>query len=77
MIVAGLTGGIASGKSTVSALFEAAGAIVIDADKIAREVVKKGLPAWRAVVDHFGRTGKSIGPAWPISFSTKRRPNAR
>ena len=55
MIVAGLTGGIASGKSTVSALFEAAGAIVIDADKIAREVVKKGLPAWRAVVDHFGR----------------------
>ena len=55
MIVAGLTGGIASGKSTVSALFEAAGAIIIDADEIAHEVVKSGLPAWRDIIDNFGR----------------------
>ncbi len=55
MIVAGLTGGIATGKSTVSAAFEDAGAIVIDADEIAREVVQKGQPAWQSIVDCFGR----------------------
>ena len=55
MIVAGLTGGIATGKSTVSAIFKSAGAIVIDADHIAREVVKKEKPAWNEIVDHFGR----------------------
>ncbi len=55
MIVAGLTGGIASGKSTVSALFKAAGAIIIDADDIAHAVVRSGLPAWRTIVDKFGR----------------------
>ncbi len=55
MIVAGLTGGIASGKSTVSAILESAGAIIIDADHIAREVVKKDKPAWHKIVEHFGR----------------------
>lgn len=55
MIVAGLTGGIATGKSTVSAIFESAGAIIIDADHIAREVVKKDTPAWYKIVEHFGR----------------------
>ena len=55
MIVAGLTGGIATGKSTVSAIFKSAGAIVIDADRIAREVVKKDKPAWHKIVEHFGR----------------------
>jgi len=55
LIVAGLTGGIATGKSTVSAAFKDAGAIVIDADEIARDVVKKGRPAWQAIVDRFGR----------------------
>ena len=55
MIVAGLTGGIATGKSTVSEAFEAAGAIVIDADEIAREVVQKGKPAWQSIVDSFGQ----------------------
>ncbi len=54
MIVAGLTGGIASGKSTVSAFFQNAGAVIADADKIAREVVKKGLPAWKKIREHFG-----------------------
>jgi dephospho-CoA kinase len=55
LIVAGLTGGIASGKSTVSAFFEGAGALIIDADRIAHEVVKKGMPAHREVVQNFGQ----------------------
>jgi len=55
MIVAGLTGGIATGKSTVAAFFREAGAIVIDADAIAHAVVRKGRPAWQDIVDHFGR----------------------
>lgn len=54
MQVIGLTGGIATGKSTVSAMLKRAGALVIDADRIARAVVKKGLPAYREIVDHFG-----------------------
>ncbi len=54
MIRVGLTGGIASGKSTVSAIFRHAGAQIIDADQIAREVVQKGLPAWQKIVAHFG-----------------------
>jgi dephospho-CoA kinase len=52
--VIGLTGGIATGKSTVSAMFKKAGAMIIDADRIAREVVKKGMPAYREIVAHFG-----------------------
>lgn len=54
MIVAGLTGGIASGKSTVSVFLEDAGAVIVDADRIARKVVQKGRPAWREIVDTFG-----------------------
>ncbi len=54
MIVAGLTGGIASGKSTVAGIFKRAGAELIDADIIARQVVAPGLPAWQAIVDQFG-----------------------
>ena len=54
MRVIGLTGGIATGKSTVSALLEEAGAVIIDADRIARQVVKKGLPAYREIVESFG-----------------------
>lgn len=55
MIVAGLTGGIGTGKSTVAAVFAEAGAVVIDADEIARDVVSKGRPAWCRIVAHFGR----------------------
>ncbi len=55
MIVAGLTGGIATGKSTVAAIFEKAGARLIDADRIAREAVRKGSPAYRDIVAHFGK----------------------
>jgi dephospho-CoA kinase len=54
VIRVGLTGGIATGKSTVSAIFRHAGAKIIDADRIARNVVKKGLPAWQKIVAHFG-----------------------
>jgi dephospho-CoA kinase len=54
VIVAGLTGSIATGKSTVAAVFREAGAVVIDADRLAKEAVKKGTPAWEAIVDHFG-----------------------
>jgi dephospho-CoA kinase len=50
----GLTGGIASGKSTVSQMLRELGGWIIDADQIARKVVEPGRPAWREIVDHFG-----------------------
>ena len=50
----GLTGGIASGKSTVSAILAELGAVVIDADALAREVVEKGTAGLGAVVAEFG-----------------------
>jgi dephospho-CoA kinase len=50
----GLTGGIASGKSTVSAILRELGAVVIDADALAREVVAQGTPGLAAVVEEFG-----------------------
>jgi len=51
----GLTGGIASGKSTVAERFTERGAEVIDADQIAREVVLPQTPTWHRIVSHFGR----------------------
>jgi dephospho-CoA kinase len=51
----GLTGGIGSGKSTVAGLLAARGAQVVDADRIAREVVEPGTPGLAAVVAAFGR----------------------
>ena len=56
MIIARLTGGIASGKSTIARFFSEVGAQVVDADKIAREVVKPGTPGYDAVLAFFGRT---------------------
>ena len=53
-IVAGLTGGIGTGKSTVSAIFRRLGAYIIDADELARKSVSKGTPAWKRVKDIFG-----------------------
>jgi dephospho-CoA kinase len=50
----GLTGGIGSGKSTVSALLAERGAVIVDADRIAREVVEPGTPGLAAVVAAFG-----------------------
>jgi len=51
----GLTGGIASGKSTVAAVFRDEGVPVIDADEVAREVVMPGEPALASIVETFGR----------------------
>ena len=51
---AGLTGGVASGKSTVSAMLAELGAVVIDADVLAREVVAPGTDGLAAVVEEFG-----------------------
>ncbi|MGC3001716.1 dephospho-CoA kinase [Streptomyces sp. G35A] len=54
MLKVGLTGGIGAGKSEVSRLLVARGAVLIDADRIAREVVAPGTPGLAAVVDAFG-----------------------
>ncbi|MFD6905537.1 dephospho-CoA kinase [Streptomyces sp. NPDC060077] len=54
MLTVGLTGGIGAGKSEVSRLLAERGAVLIDADRIAREVVEPGTPGLRAVVDAFG-----------------------
>ena len=50
----GLTGGIASGKSSVAEMLERLGAVVIDADVLAREVVQPGTEGFSAVVERFG-----------------------
>jgi len=52
--IIGLTGGIGSGKSTVSNMFKALHVAVIDADIVAREVVQKGQPALTKISEHFG-----------------------
>ncbi len=54
VLTVGLTGGIGSGKSEVARLLAARGAVVIDADRLAREVVVAGTPGFAAVVDAFG-----------------------
>src|SRR5438270_8569489 len=54
MLVIGLTGGIGAGKSTVSRLLAERGAVILDADVYAREVVEPGGPAYQGVVDRFG-----------------------
>jgi dephospho-CoA kinase len=54
LIIVGLTGGIATGKSTVAEMFREAGAVIVDADLIAREVVEKGTPAWEKIRIEFG-----------------------
>jgi dephospho-CoA kinase len=55
MLLIGVTGGLATGKSTVARMFRARGARVIDADELARQVVQPGTPAWRDIVRTFGR----------------------
>ena len=55
MILVGLTGGVATGKSTVAKMFNQGGAAVINADLLARQVVEPGKPAWRAIVKLFGK----------------------
>jgi dephospho-CoA kinase len=68
MLLVGLTGGIGSGKSTVSALWATRGAAIVDADLISREILEPGGRAYQAVIDRFGQTivasdGKIIRPA--------------
>jgi dephospho-CoA kinase len=50
----GLTGSIATGKSTVSRMLSELGATIIDADKIAFDAVLSGKPAWQKIIDYFG-----------------------
>ena len=54
MLAVGLTGGLGAGKSSVAELLVARGAVLIDADRIAREVVEPGRPAHTALVERFG-----------------------
>lgn len=54
MYLIGLTGGIASGKSLVSARLAEHGAVIVDADVLAREVVEPGTPGLAAIAEHFG-----------------------
>jgi dephospho-CoA kinase len=54
-MILGLTGGIATGKSTVASMLRERNIPVIDADQIARQVVEPGKPAYRAIVEHFGK----------------------
>jgi dephospho-CoA kinase len=55
MVVVGLTGGVASGKSTVVSMFAEEGARVIDVDELSRVVVEPGRPAWHEIIAFFGR----------------------
>ena len=54
MLKVALTGGIGSGKSTVAEILEECGAIVIDSDQLAREVIERGSPGYDSVVKAFG-----------------------
>ena len=60
MLLVGLTGGIGSGKSTVARLLEAQGAVIVDADQVARDVVEPGQPAFAQLVERFGP--EVVGP---------------
>ena len=54
MFSVALTGGIGAGKSTVAEIFEELGALVIDSDLLAREVLERGSPGYDLVVARFG-----------------------
>ncbi len=54
MLLVGLTGGIGSGKTTVARMLERRGAVVFDADVLARKAVEPGTPGFKAVVERFG-----------------------
>ena len=55
LLLVGLTGGIASGKSVVSGLLEQKGCIIFHADDVSRKIVGPGFPAWKRIVARFGR----------------------
>jgi dephospho-CoA kinase len=54
-LLLGVTGGIASGKTTIAKMLEELGAPIIDFDVLARQVVEPGKPAWKEVVEYFGK----------------------
>ncbi|KAL8567950.1 hypothetical protein ACOMHN_029125 [Nucella lapillus] len=56
MFLVGLTGGLASGKTTALTMFKALGAAVIDTEQIARDVMKPGRGAWKKIREEFGET---------------------
>jgi dephospho-CoA kinase len=60
VLLVGLTGGIGSGKSTVARLLADHGAVIIDADQVARDVVEPGQPAFERLVERFG--ADVVGP---------------
>ena len=55
MLIVGLTGGVASGKTAVSRVLREEGAYIIDADQIARELVQPHKPAWNEIIRAFGK----------------------
>lgn len=55
MLLVGLTGGLGSGKSTAAWLFEVLGAVVLQSDAIARELMEPGQAVYAQIVDHFGK----------------------
>jgi len=55
MLIVGLTGGVASGKSVISQILKEEGAYLIDADQIARELVQPRRPTWTALIKAFGK----------------------
>ena len=55
MLIVGLTGGVASGKTTVSQVLKEEGAYIIDADQMARKLVRPHTPAWKELVRAFGK----------------------
>jgi dephospho-CoA kinase len=71
MLRVGLTGGIGAGKSTVADMLARRGAVVVDADEIAREVVAPGAPAYEALVARFGE--EVLGPDRAIDRSALAR----
>lgn len=60
MLLVGLTGGIGAGKSTVAELLADHGAVILDADQVARDVVEPDQPAFQALVEEFGP--EIVGP---------------
>ncbi len=82
MIKVGLTGGIASGKSSVSRMFTELGAHTIDADELAHELIVPGGPAYDEVVEKFGEgilnPDKTVNRAKlaELAFDKKRPSNA-
>jgi len=55
MLIVGLTGGVASGKTAISQVLKGEGAYIIDADQIARELVQPNRPAWNELIRAFGK----------------------